>query len=239
MNEGHIDPKIVRLATKDSFLEVFDELGANDRTTGEPTFNPKYRMLKFSVLNYKKKVGDKSAYVWFSMHERDFLYVRHLLLTRRLRTKGEGAHFTSFKGTKSTKYDTGYQSRTIEIERQLASVPPSRPDAGNQTKVLLTISNGPGIAGKTGQVMPAKSGEHLKLLFTMDEAVAVSMVEEIYVYLQGWHARNALSIVAAHAAWADWKSNGNEDANDGAVIAEVELEPDVETQAIEAPAGTW
>lgn len=209
-----INPKIVSLASDKMFFEVFDTLTSKDKASGEIKYGPKYRMLKFIMLNHKQKVNGKSAWVWFSMHEREFLLVRNAILSRKLGTKGEGNHYVSYKGTGSTAYSTGFQSRIIEIEKQLPMNPPFRADVGNKSKIVFTIENGPGTKGKTGQVMPAGASgtdTKTKLMFALDEGVAIAMLEEVYMYLQGWHALNAKGIIDSHIEWADFRNDDNAD----------------------------
>ena len=220
-----IYPKIVKLATANMFFEVFDCLVDHDRDSGAVTFGPKYRQLRFTMLNHKQKVNGKSAWVSFSMHERDFLLLRHLIMSRKLGKASEGKGITWFRGGSHAEYSTGQQSRVFTMERQAPSRAPFSPDATNEWKILVTIQNGPGLKGKTGQVMPAKGGDAVKLMFPMDEGVAISMVEEIYLYLQGFHAFCHKWIKDAHVKWADFRNN---DDQDDAVQANAEEMIDVE-----------
>jgi hypothetical protein len=223
-----INPKIIKLATANMFFEVFDCLVNRDRDTGQPDFGPKYRQLRFTMLNHKQKVNGKSSRVNFSMQERDFLLIRNLILSRKLGKSSDGDGIQLYRGSANKDYETGQQSRIFTIERQTPSSEPFKPDAGNKWKILVTIQNGPGVKGKTGQVMPAKGGTPIKLMFPIDEGVAISMVEEVYLYLQGFHSSCHKWIKDAHIAWADYAKD------DDAVLAELDetldlTEEDVET----------
>lgn len=224
------DPKITKLATDKMFFEIFDCLEDAQHEDPKKRFSPQYRQLRFVMLNHQMKVDGKSAWVHFSIHERDFLLLRNLLLSRKLGRKADGAHFVLYRGGDNTKYETGVQSRVLEVEKQPPMNEPRNPDATNRAKVLFTIQNGPGVRGKTKQVMPAKGGAPLKLMFPMDEGVALAMVEEIYLYLTGWHARYSREIFTAHRAWAEYQS-GNDD---GVILDQIE---DPDAGAAGVPAG--
>lgn len=215
-----INPKLISLASDKMFFEVFETLTSKDRTTGKTSYDPKYRMLKFCMLNHKQKVNGKSAWVWFSMHIREFFLIRNAILSRKLGTKGENNHYVSYKGTASQAYTTGFQSRIIEVERQQPMNAPARPDVGNKSKIVFNIENGPGTKGKTGQVMPAtgaNASDKIKLQFAMDEGVAIAMVEEIYAYIQAWYSYNMIGIVESHIAWADYRNEDNSEHVEGTI----------------------
>jgi len=75
----------------------------------------------------------------------DMLLIVHDLLIK------QPVKFTDYKGTKNPNYETGYESRILNI----SYVENLFKDAGG---FAINIKTGPGIGGDKGQVMPAKEG---------------------------------------------------------------------------------
>lgn len=190
-------PKIAHLDMKGKFFKVKDSLGVE----------PKNRKLYVEIFQYDPK---PNAFTKHSIDVDDFLYLSYLIRTGKLAVKppseddqkkllaqGFTFVFADYKGSRSDKWQTGYEARVLRVERQIAR-------SGTGTVLSVTIDNGPGVLteGGTGAVKMAPGAEGKKsLYFHIPEADAVKLTMQVEQYLNAWAAHNFTGIRQACVDW--------------------------------------
>jgi hypothetical protein len=151
--------QITRLDTRGKILDVQDTVsykGEKDEGLEEYSWNI-FEKVALNVTEY----GDKKD----SIVLRHFIDLDDFMLLARDISNQKAVNFQDFKGGKSDKYPTGYESRTLTIE-----VWPE----GNNGKgaYVLSIASGAGVAGDKGQVSPEKGAptKAIKMILTIPEA---------------------------------------------------------------------
>lgn len=197
-------PLITKIDRDNCFFKAYDNLNAEVREPGKP---PR-RYIMFEIFKHEPKP-------WVSTHFSVDPYTIIALL-RAVNAQGIGNHtdktgYRDYKGGPHRAYDTGFESRVLEIEY----VPSLRnkDEYGYNWK----ITNGPGqeTSRGTGAVSPAKSSNDRPkvLTFFMSEPEMYRLLTECEMWINAFMAANFTALRDVHTQWGRSKKQ-SEDAGD-------------------------
>lgn len=144
--------QITRLDTKGKILDIQDTISYIKDGEFEP-----FEKVVLNCTEYG--TGKESVNVKHYMDLDDFLVLCWDIINKR------EVGFEDFKGSKSSKYKTGYEARVLKV----ASWPQG--DNGNGA-YTVTFESGPGVAGDKGQVSMEKGADitQVKMILKIPEA---------------------------------------------------------------------
>lgn len=149
---------IGRCDTKDKIFEIIDTLNYTIEEDGsvEP-----YEKVKIKVTEYG--AGKDTIIMQHNLDLDDFM-----VLAKDISESKKDVNYVEYKGSKSDRYDTGFESRVLSV----GVFPDYNKGEGAYT---INFTQGPGEVGSKGEVSPAKGAKtfSVKLLVGTKEAKKV------------------------------------------------------------------
>lgn len=195
--QAQLWPKLFRAEGKGQFFEVFANLDADLNKC----------KIRFQIFEYDEQTRKKKCSVHHNVDLHDYLYLAYLIRTGRLgsyKERGQGGKgdYAEHKGWPDAKYSTGHVAHVLSVSKEASTKDTKYGQDRFATPwnvLFVKIDVGPGepAGSQQGAVKPAKATDgFLSCRFTMNENIAIQMVEAVQLYLNGWISQNFAAIQA-------------------------------------------
>jgi len=145
------------------------------------------RLYEKVVLSCTSYADNKQSVSMRHFVDRDdlMLIAADIIANRGIEANGKmiyrGFEFTEYKGSKSTDYQTGYESRVLSIKFDLTM-------GHGAGAYVVTFKAGPGTASDTGAVMPVKGAETKDLSIVVSVAAMRTLMSSVDTYFRAKEA---------------------------------------------------
>jgi len=149
----YVNIQVSRLDTKGKILDIVDTTNVKGGGNEVNIFEK----VTINIVSYGE--NKESIALKYFMDLDEFLSVAYAIMNNR------ELNYRSYKGTKSSKYDSGYESRCLSVCSWAEGL-------GGKGAYTIEIITGEGVAGELGQVMPKKGAPviSLKMVVPIPEA---------------------------------------------------------------------